>query len=310
MIRVPACARVSRVSRVCPGLPAPPGVFLPVLMSRLPHCSPRCLFTGTYVSRLPGVFLPVLYFTGTVTVSFYRLARTLSMHFARRPMRCARRHSSYAIFWLFVLPVRAEDGSDGHEQSYTAYEARQRSKLGNSTEAFSHAIQRFDSYVESDVRRLLQQHVADVGSPVLCVGARLGGEVKAFQSMPNVDLAIGVDFNPGIRNGWVMWGDAHELSRFKNETFGTVFSNVLDHFLHIPKFVAEARRVLKPNGTLIVYIQDQTLKEDPWAVHDMHKERLEIEGQLAIGFKSVWSDHRLNAYRKRIYDYILRKVPD
>ena len=97
---------------------------------------------------------------------------------------------------------------------------------------------------------------------------------------------------------------------YGNETFGTVFSNVLDHFLHIPKFVAEARRVLKPNGTLIVYIQDQTLKEDPWAVHDMHKERLEIEGQLAIGFKSVWSDHRLNAYRKRIYDYILRKVPD
>ena len=41
MIRVPVCARVSCVSRVCPG-------------------SPRCLFTGT-VPAPPGVFLPVLY---------------------------------------------------------------------------------------------------------------------------------------------------------------------------------------------------------------------------------------------------------
>ena len=32
VIRVPACARVSRVSRVC--VPAPPGVFLPVSVLR------------------------------------------------------------------------------------------------------------------------------------------------------------------------------------------------------------------------------------------------------------------------------------
>jgi hypothetical protein len=37
VLRGPLCVRVSRVSRVCPG-------------------SPRCLFTGTPVSRLPPVF--------------------------------------------------------------------------------------------------------------------------------------------------------------------------------------------------------------------------------------------------------------
>ena len=39
VIRVPACARVSRVSRVCPG-------------------SPRCLFTGTVLYRTVPRFSP------------------------------------------------------------------------------------------------------------------------------------------------------------------------------------------------------------------------------------------------------------
>ena len=30
--------------------------------------------------------------------------------------------------------------------------------------------------------------------------ARLGGEVRGFQSLPNVDLAIGVDLEPGEKN--------------------------------------------------------------------------------------------------------------
>ena len=58
VIRVPACARVSRVSRVCPG-------------------SPRCLFTGrycTFVSRLPPVSFYRL-FTGTLPLTFLSTAR-------------------------------------------------------------------------------------------------------------------------------------------------------------------------------------------------------------------------------------------
>ena len=60
VIRVPACARVSRVSRVCPG-------------------SPRCIFTGTVQYRVrvcpgsprsPGVFLPGTGTYRTTPVSF------------------------------------------------------------------------------------------------------------------------------------------------------------------------------------------------------------------------------------------------
>ena len=48
VVRVPLCARVSRVCPVC--VPAPPGVILPGVCPG----SPRCLFTGC-VSRLPPV---------------------------------------------------------------------------------------------------------------------------------------------------------------------------------------------------------------------------------------------------------------
>ena len=46
VIRVPARARVSRVSRVCPGSRAPPGVFLPALF--------LTTGTGTLLSRPRG----------------------------------------------------------------------------------------------------------------------------------------------------------------------------------------------------------------------------------------------------------------
>jgi SAM-dependent methyltransferase len=87
-----------------------------------------------------------------------------------------------------------------------------------------------------------------VASPVLCVGARVGGEVRAFSRL--VDLAVGIDLYPGEKNPFVMYGDAHKL-QFNNASFRTLFTNVLDHILYVDKFASEARRVLKPNGVLI-----------------------------------------------------------
>src|SRR5262245_45561367 len=43
------------------------------------------------------------------------------------------------------------------------------------------------------------------GHTVLCLGARLGGEVRAFTR--HGALAIGVDIEPGARNGFVVAGD-------------------------------------------------------------------------------------------------------
>ncbi len=89
------------------------------------------------------------------------------------------------------------------------------------------------------------------GEPVLCMGARLGGEVRALTRLGA--LAIGVDLNPGFRNPHVLWGDGLRL-QFAERTFRYVYTNVLDHVprQRIPDFIAQASRVLKPGGVLIV----------------------------------------------------------
>ena len=48
-----------------------------------------------------------------------------------------------------------------------------------------------------------------VGCSVLCLGARLGGEVRAFTAMGA--LSIGIDLNPGPNNAYVLPGDFHHL---------------------------------------------------------------------------------------------------
>ena len=57
------------------------------------------------------------------------------------------------------------------------------------------------------------------GKSILCVGARLGGEVRAFTRLGA--LAVGIDFNPGVRNAWSMWGDATRL-QFADSAFDFV----------------------------------------------------------------------------------------
>lgn len=167
---------------------------------------------------------------------------------------------------------------------YAAYEALQFSKLGNDTVSGVSMkwIQRFDRKNEQDLHRYIAQpHVARyVRGPVLCVGARLGGEVRAFQRLPHVALAIGVDFNPGVKNPHVMFGDAHNLQQFKNGTFGALYSNVLDHILYIDRFAAEAHRVMTPDGSLFVHMLHQSREQDKYAVRDMIEGRTTIERDI------------------------------
>ena len=78
-------------------------------------------------------------------------------------------------------------------------------------------------YYERFYRQQLQFGDRLTGQPVLCIGARLGGEVRALTRLGA--LAIGIDFNPGFRNTHVLWGDASSL-QFANATFRHVYTNV------------------------------------------------------------------------------------
>jgi ubiquinone/menaquinone biosynthesis C-methylase UbiE len=87
------------------------------------------------------------------------------------------------------------------------------------------------------------------GLRVLCLAARLGGEVRAFIDLGA--LAIGIDLNPGIGNRYVVHGDFHHL-QYADNTFDVVFTNSLDHALDVPRIMDEARRVLADDGMFIV----------------------------------------------------------
>lgn len=83
------------------------------------------------------------------------------------------------------------------------------------------------------------------GRTVLCLGARLGGEVRAFTSMNA--LAIGIDLNPGPNNPYVLPGDFHHL-QFANHVFDIVYTNVIGHAWDLKALGSEICRVLKPSG--------------------------------------------------------------
>ena len=96
---------------------------------------------------------------------------------------------------------------------------------------------------------------------ILCVGARLGGEVRAFANLGA--MAVGIDVNPGKMNHYVMYGDAHEI-RFPDRSFDYLFSNAVDHFLYLDKFLNEARRVA---DNIILELAAQ--KQGAYEVRDM-----------------------------------------
>ncbi|HBS28176.1 MAG TPA: hypothetical protein DEB06_01710 [Phycisphaerales bacterium] len=83
------------------------------------------------------------------------------------------------------------------------------------------------------------------GHSVLCLGARLGGEVRAFKRLGA--LAVGLDIEPGEKNPHVLHGDFHDLA-FPDACFDRVFTNAIDHAWDPARVIDEGARVLKPGG--------------------------------------------------------------
>ena len=194
---------------------------------------------------------------------------------------------------------------------YDKYERHQASKMGNATKRTGPGmgkIANFDKAHGRQLLHLLKKKPEMVHSPVLCVGARLGSEVQAFQALKHVDLAIGVDFNPGERNPLVMWGDAHKLDQFKPGSFGTVYTNILDHVAFIPKFRDAVHRILRPGGTLWVDMINQTT-EDKWAVRNLAEDRIQIEQQLQTVFNLAHSSMEMvgRTVRRALFHYVFEK---
>lgn len=141
----------------------------------------------------------------------------------------------------------AQDGDFARRRyaSYDDYVAHQVSKLAGVADRLRETEQRdFDQFLErfSACRPLAGMH------NVLCLGARLGTEVRALHRLGH--FAVGIDLNPGEQNPYVLPGDFHGLV-FPDASVDAVFTNALDHVFDLERMLGETKRVLRPGGILL-----------------------------------------------------------
>lgn len=132
-------------------------------------------------------------------------------------------------------------------QSYKEYLSHQREKLSKVFDSVKEYDVQYEFIVQDRYRNLRDWK----GSSVLCLAARLGGEVRAFKALGA--LAIGIDIEPGSCNSYVLHGDFHDI-QFADSSFDFAFCNAIDHVFDLEMFVKEVKRILKPNGELILEI--------------------------------------------------------
>jgi SAM-dependent methyltransferase len=140
-----------------------------------------------------------------------------------------------------------EDATGTTRRSYAGYAdyvAHQRSKLGHLD------LQDYDVWFRECLRDRLARHPQIArGTAVLCLAARLGTEVRAFQD--HGCFAVGIDLNPGLQNDVVLPGDFHHI-QFAAGTIDTVYTNSLDHAFEVERMLGEIHRVLKPGGLFLL----------------------------------------------------------
>ncbi len=84
---------------------------------------------------------------------------------------------------------------------------------------------------------------------VLCLGARLGTEVRALHALGH--FTVGIDLNPGRQNAYALHGDFHQIV-FPDGSVDAIYTNALDHVFDLDRVIAEVRRLLKPAGVFVV----------------------------------------------------------
>ena len=159
--------------------------------------------------------------------------------------------------------VGQADGTQRRDYaSYEEYLAHQSEKIDYHFDQ----IRRHDEEYEAIVHTRFADKLRP-GESVLCLGARLGGEVRALRSLGC--LALGIDLNPGPQNRDVLPGDVHAL-QFADRVFDAVFTNILDHVYEPARFFAEIRRVLRPQGR--VYFEINLAKPTRYEALDISDE--------------------------------------
>lgn len=158
----------------------------------------------------------------------------------RADKRAAKRRRFESERW-----TRDEDFARRRYDSYEDYLRHQASKLDRVED-------RLRENEEDELQEYLERFT---GSPalagarsVLCLGARLGTEVRALHRLGH--FAVGIDLNPGPESALVLHGDFHRLV-FPDGSVDAVYTNALDHVFDLDRVVGEVARVLAPGGAFL-----------------------------------------------------------
>ena len=141
-----------------------------------------------------------------------------------------------------------ERGSDMAQRKYDSYEdyvAHQSSKL----DKIIHRLEENkDADLDNFVERFENCAALKEAKSVLCLGARLGTEVKALHKLGY--FAVGIDLNPGSKNEFVLPGDFHHVV-FPDVSVDAIYTNALDHVFDLERVVGEVKRMLRPDGVFV-----------------------------------------------------------
>jgi SAM-dependent methyltransferase len=189
--------------------------------------------------------------------------------------------------------------------SYEAYVAHQASKLDqvigrlreNEEEDFVEFKRRFETCAALAPART-----------VLCLGARLGTEVRALHALGR--FAVGIDLNPGADNPYVLPGDFHHVV-FPDGSVDAVYTNTLDHVFDLERLMGEVRRLLRPGGLFVcdlsLGLDENTVPGEFEAVYWRDSDRM-IETVRALGELELVEARDLGRRRRDLWrQAVLRK---
>lgn len=195
-------------------------------------------------------------------------------------------------------------------KNHDAYLAKQAEKLPSRIGWCQQQDRNLEQHL---TRRLGELNITRPGMAVLCLGARLGGEVRAF--IRHGCFAIGVDINPGLDNQHVIYGDFHNLI-FSPNSLDLVYINCFDHCNTPKRLLGQINRVLKLHDGILMMENKAGSREtgdrqptgsDYWDCLEWPNIETLIEQVVKAGFKPIknYYDRKTKAHP---YGNILRKT--
>jgi SAM-dependent methyltransferase len=168
---------------------------------------------------------------------------------ARERKRADKEQRRHARFHDADLWEHGEEGARRRYASYDEYVEHQAAKL---EQIAPRLREKADEDFAEFRRRFATCAALDGARSVLCLGARLGTEVRALHDLGY--FAVGIDLNPGERNPYVLPGDFHRIL-FPSGSVDAVYTNALDHVFSLEQLVGEVQRLLRPGSVFVADLE-------------------------------------------------------